>query len=296
VNRRAKGTVTGVAAALLWSLLALFTTGTAGIPPLQVLAMSFTVAFAISCIWLTVRGGWGLLAGQPAFAWALAITGLFGYHAFYFAALANAPAVDASLIAYLWPLLIVVFAATLPGERVRWFHLAGAVMGLAGAALLITDGGRVALRTEYALGYAAAVGCALTWSLYSVLNRRLALVPTELIGGVCAVVAVLGWIAHAGFETFVMPVGIQWLALLALGLGPVGAAFFFWDYGTKHGNLPLLGALSYSAPLVSTLLLVAFGKAAATTSLALACALIVGGAVLASGRLSWRPRRTATGG
>src|SRR3546814_15002276 len=64
--------------------------------------------------------------------------GLFGYHVFYFLALRNAPAVEASLIAYLWPLLIVVFSALLPGERLRWFHVAGCALGLAGASLLVT--------------------------------------------------------------------------------------------------------------------------------------------------------------
>ena len=39
------------------------------------------------------------------------------YHCAYFFAIQSAPPVEASLIAYLWPLLIVVFAAFLPGER-----------------------------------------------------------------------------------------------------------------------------------------------------------------------------------
>ena len=53
----------------------------------------------------------------------------------------RAPAVEASLIAYLWPLLLVVFSALLPGERLRWWHLAGGVAGLVGAGLLVTRGG-----------------------------------------------------------------------------------------------------------------------------------------------------------
>src|SRR3546814_9281349 len=95
----------------------------------------------------------------------------------------RAPAVDASLIAYLWPLLIVVFSALLPGERLRWFHLAGAAMGLAGAAILVTKGGALAFDARYTLGYLAAAACALTWSTYSVLHRRFGAVPHEVGGG-----------------------------------------------------------------------------------------------------------------
>ena len=281
---RLRATLVGGVAVLLWSLLALFTTGAAGIPPFQLLAMTFAVAFAVSVVIIALRGGGGGFAAwrqRPA-VWLLGVCGLFGYHVFYFVALGNAPAVEASLIAYLWPLLIVVFSALLPGERLRWFHLCGALLGLAGAALLVTKGGQLAFRSEFAQGYLAAVACALTWSSYSVLNRRFGAVPTEVVGGFCGAVALLASLCHLFLETTVVPEGLQWLAILGLGLGPVGAAFFVWDYGTKHGNIQVLGALSYAAPLLSTLVLIGFGQAEATRVVAIACLLIVAGALLAS--------------
>ena len=100
-----------------------------------------------------------------------------------------------------------------------------------------------------------------------------------------AAVAVLGALCHLTLESTVVPDAGQWLAVLLLGLGPVGAAFFAWDHGTKHGNIQALGAFSYAAPLLSTLVLIAFGKAEATWVVGLACALIAGGAVLASKEL-----------
>jgi len=263
--RRVKATAIGGIAVLLWALLALFTTGAAGIPPFQLLAMTFAVAFLVSLAVLATRGRRAFAAWrQPLAVWALGVGGLFGYHFFYFVALGNAPPVDASLIAYLWPLLIVVFSALLPGERLRWFHLAGAVMGLAGAGLLVTRGETLSFDARYTVGYLAAAACALTWSSYSVANRRFGAVPTEVVGGFCGMVALLGLVCHLALETTVAPQGLQWLAILGLGLGPVGAAFFVWDYGTKHGNIQVLGALSYAAPLLSTLLLIAFGRAEAS--------------------------------
>lgn len=281
--KRLTATLAGGTAVLLWALLALFTTWASGIPPFQLVSLCFTVAALIGfgVIARKGRAGWQSLR-QPVGAWALGSFGLFGYHFFYFMALGNAPAVEASLIAYLWPLLIVVFSALLPGERLRWFHLAGALLGLAGAGLLVTKGQGLAFDTRYGLGYLAAVACALTWSIYSVANRRFGSVPTDTVAGFCAAAALLGFISHALFETWVMPTATQWGAILLLGLGPVGAAFFVWDYGTKHGHIQALGALAYGAPLLSTLLLIAFGQAEATWSVALACGLIVGGALLAS--------------
>ena len=223
--KRLTATLAGGTAVLLWALLALFTTWASGIPPFQLVSLCFTVAALIGfgVIARKGRAGWQSLR-QPVGAWALGSFGLFGYHFFYFMALGNAPAVEASLIAYLWPLLIVIFSALLPGERLRWFHLAGALLGLAGAGLLVTKGQGLAFDTRYGLGYLAAVACALTWSIYSVANRRFGSVPTDTVAGFCAAAALLGFISHALFETWVIPTATQWGAILLLGLGPVGAA------------------------------------------------------------------------
>ncbi|HIK43454.1 MAG TPA: EamA family transporter, partial [Leptolyngbyaceae cyanobacterium M65_K2018_010] len=117
---------------------------------------------------------------------------------------------------------------------------------------------------------------------YSLLSRRLGAIPSQSVGGFCGATALLAWCCHGLLESTVLPSAPAGLAILALGLGPVGLAFFLWDYGVKHGNIRVLGALSYAAPLISTLLLIAGGLAEATWSLGLACLLIVGGAFLAT--------------
>lgn len=273
----------GGGAILLWALLALFTTGAAGIPTFQLMAMTFGLAFAVSLAVIAARGRRALLRlRQPFWVWLFGASALFGYHFFYFIALVRAPALDASLIAYLWPLLIVVFSALLPGERLRWFHLAGALGGFGGVALLVTGKGALAIDPAYLPGYLAALACALTWSGYSVANRRMGAVPCEAVGGNCGLVALAALACHLGLEESVLPNAGQGLAILGLGIGPVGAAFFLWDQGTKHGDIQLLGALAYGAPLLSALLLIAFGRGEASWNVAFACLLIVGGALLAS--------------
>jgi len=259
------------------------------VPPFQLTAMAFSLAFLLALTKWTVRRE-NLLRHfrLPAAVWVVGVGGLFGYHFFYFLALRNAPAVEASLIAYLWPLLIVFLSALLPGERLRWWHVAGAVAGFAGTALLVT-GGEIAFKSKYALGYAAAGVCALTWSTYSVVSRRFRHVSTDSVGAFCLITAILSALAHMVFETTVWPeTDMQWLAVAGLGLGPVGAAFFLWDFGVKQGDIKVLGALSYGAPLLSTIILFAVGLAPATWSVAAACLLITGGAVLAAREMLFR--------
>ncbi len=131
-------------------------------------------------------------------------------------------------------------------------------------------------------GYAAALGCAVIWSSYSVLSRTQGEVPTEAVTGFCLATALLSALCHLLFEQPVWGQSLtQWLCIIGLGLGPVGAAFFLWDRGMKQGDIRLLGTASYAAPVISTILLVIFGFAAPHWTLALACLLIVGGALLA---------------
>ena len=49
--------------------------------------------------------------------------------------------------------------------------------------------------------------------------------------------------------------------------------------------------MAYAAPLISTIVLIAFGKGEATWFVAVGCVLIVGGAVLASKELLKRRKR-----
>lgn len=277
-----RATLLGCGAVLLWSALALLTVGASRVPPFQLLALTFAVATALGALLLIVRRNSlrKVLIEHPG-AVVLATAALAGYHFFYFLAFRKAPAVDASLIAYLWPLLIVVFAGLAHGG-IRFTHVAGAVLGLAGAWLLLSSRGNVQLESTHAIGYGAAAACALIWSGYSVANRRFADAPVEVVTVACAATSLLGFSFHAALESWYGPSLREWLFVVLLGLGPVGAAFFLWDHGTKHGNLALLGVVSYAAPVLSTLFLVLAGAAAPTWQLALAALLVAGGAALAS--------------
>ncbi len=160
--------------------------------------------------------------------------------------------------------------------------------GLAGTVLILAGSGVSFDRGDW-IGYAAALACALTWSSYSLLSRRHANVPSDAVTGFCLAAALLSAFSHIMLETTVWPVAPgQWLAVLALGLFPVGLAFYAWDFGVKNGDIQVLGACSYAAPLLSTLALLAAGFGEATWRIALACLLITGGALLAARDLIFR--------
>ena len=277
-----RATLIGSISIFLWGTLALLTRLTEGrIPPFQLMAMTFTLAFLLMSLKWWYQGHLGLrYLRQPKLAWLLGVGGYFGYHLCYFLAMTKAPAVTVSLLAYMWPLLIVLLAGLLPGEKLLKQHIIGAIIALYGCWLLIGDGG--SFNSEYLTGYLLALACAFIWSGYSVLSRLVKQVTTDAVGWFCAVTALLALLCHLLWETTVWPASAsQWLGVIGLGLGPVGIAFFTWDYGIKHGNLQLLGVLAYSAPLISALLLVVTGLAETSLNLLLACLAIVLGSLIA---------------
>lgn len=286
---RRLATGVGCGAVALWALLALFTVRSGAVPPFQLTAMCLALGAGVGLVWARIGGRplgaalVGALRGGPR-ALTLGIGGIFGYHFFYFTALRGAPAAEAGLIAYLWPLLIVLFSGLLPGERLRALHVIGALVALAGAALILAPGlGPEGFAPRHAAGFAAAILCALIWSGYSVLSRRMGEAPTEAVAVYCAAGAILSALAHLALERTVWPAGAgEWAAVAGLGLGPLGLAFYVWDYGVRRGDIQLLGVAAYAAPLLSTLALAAAGEAALTGALALAAALIAGGAALAA--------------
>ncbi|SME96209.1 Permease of the drug/metabolite transporter (DMT) superfamily [Xaviernesmea oryzae] len=279
---KVRGTLIGFTAILMWSLLALMTAASGKMPPFQLSAVTFAIGSLPGLLLFAARPQRIAFLKQPAKVWITGIGGLFGYHFLYFTALRNAPAVEAGLIAYLWPLLIVVGSALLPGERLRWYHVVGAIAGLCGTIAIVSRNG-LSFDGAYTLGYGAAFLCAFTWSGYSLLTRRFDRVSTDVVTGFCLATSALSLVCHLALETTVWPAGAgEWAAVAGLGLLPVGAAFYAWDYGVKNGDIQIIGAASYAAPLLSTLILVVTGFAEPDWRILLACLLITGGAVLAA--------------
>ena len=270
-----------LAAIVLWGTLAVLAVQLGAMPPFLLVGTALSIAGALA---LPTWRQWRV----PPAVLALGIYGLFGFHFFLFIALRSAPPVQANLVNYLWPLLIVLMAPLfLAGARPARRHLLGGAMGFAGAIIAITNGHPGfddASTLEHALGYASALISAFIWATWSLMSQRIAkrgkAFPTAAIGLFCIVSGALALICHALLEPAYAFAARDLPALFALGVGPMGAAFFLWDAALKRGDARAIGTLAYLTPLISTLLLALSGRGTLGTATVIAIALIVGGAVV----------------
>ncbi len=280
-------TLLALCAIALWSSLAVLGTLLAHIPPFLLTGLALLIgsvpAWPFYRLWRVSRA-----------ALAIGVSGLFGYHFLLFMALRHAPAVEANLVNYLWPLGIVLMAPLfLPGVKLTATHLVAAYAGFMGAAVAIVGdswfsekAAGTAFTGSNALGYALAAIAAFIWASYSLMGKRLSLqgrgFPTAAIGLFGLVSGLLSLLCHALLEPSVSLGTRDWMLIILMGLGPLGAAFFLWDAALKKGDARSIGILSYITPLASTaLLLVATGKPL-TWGVGLATVLILGAAALGS--------------
>jgi drug/metabolite transporter (DMT)-like permease len=265
-------------AIFLWASLASLATLLSNVPPFLLTGIGLIIGALVSLP--SLRSGvtpWKI----PLKTLLIGVYGLFGYHFMLFLALQTAPAVEANLVNYLWPLLIVLLSPIFTKSlSLNFRYVLAALSGFAGAVLAITSGGSGFGFSSMEVGYFFALAAAVIWATYSLATTKVPRFPTPAIGLFALVSGVLAIGAHFLFEPAASISTADWLLLLVLGVGPLGGAFYLWDAALKIGDPRRIGLLAFLTPLLSTILLVVVSGNSLSWQLLVATGLIVGGALL----------------
>lgn len=261
---------------VLWASLAALVRNLSYIPPFFLVGVALGIGSLPALVHLSA---WRV---RPAII-LFGTGGIFGYHFLLFLALRFAPPVEANLLNYLWPVLIVIFASLfLPGQTLKLQHVIGGGLAFAGAALVIT-GGAFQIEPKNTTGYILAIAAAITWAVYSVGTKRLPPIATPTVGVFCFCSALLALLCHITLEVIPVLKISDWLMIGLLGIGPMGIAFYTWNWAIQNGNPRAIGAISYLTPLLSTtLLLLTEPGSHLSGKLIVSTFLILGGAVVST--------------
>ncbi|RWI85432.1 MAG: hypothetical protein EOR22_31040 [Mesorhizobium sp.] len=276
-RRKGFWTAIGLMAVPLWALWPLLAAiSSDGLPTFQFSAINYAVAastlFALSrrraskAQMITQRlvpvlmVGLGLLIGNVLFLYSLKFI---------------APA-QSNIIVYLWPVMVVALAAALGLMAFSARHMFSVAMALVGAVLVIGPD----LAAGSWQGVALAFGSGFAWAIFCVYRIWQGPdAPDALIPGL-TVSCFAAAIVHFMVETTAFPTPLSLFGVVFTGVFPLAIGNLCWDYGLRRGDKVVLAVSAYATPLVSTLILVAFGFAQLTAAILVGATLIVGGGLV----------------
>lgn len=200
---------------------------------------------------------------------------------FYLLAFSNAPAAEADIIIYLWPVLAVVCCSVIFREKILPRYWLAAAMGL--TAVTAISAAKLQSGSALSVGHLCALLCAVSWAGYSVLAQRMKEVGTYIMGVIYGLMALLfGLYAFAQGIDFVSMTSTEILVLL-FHAGTITFAFNFWTVGVQQGKAKQLTVSCYMKPVLSLLLLNFFGFAELTPVILGACMLVALSGLIAQG-------------
>lgn len=181
------------------------------------------------------------------------VSGIFLYHYIYYLALERAPLAEGAILATTWSLWIVIFSSILLLRRLAPSILVAALLGFAGAGLVIAAGKELSFASTHLQGYALALICGVIWSTFSV-GLPLFKLKIEPMTGFTIVTAIASGVLFLCTAPHEMPSKAAMLSAIYLGAIPLGLSFFLWNRAITGGNMVIIGFLSYLTPPLAVLL------------------------------------------
>ncbi len=178
--------------------------------------------------------------------------GLYMYYILLYGSFSIAPAGEANMINYLWPVFVVLFSILILKEKATLKTLIAILLSFAGAIIIFTKGDLSGFQNGYTPGYLLALGAAVCYGLFSVLGKKLNYekFTSMLVFYVSAFILIT--LTMLTFSKFVIPKSpTTWLVIIFLGGFANSLGSVFWFKALEKGRTHSLANLIYATPFVA---------------------------------------------
>jgi drug/metabolite transporter (DMT)-like permease len=266
----------------------------ASVPPIGLAFWRwFVVAvFMVPWSWGELRRQWPLMRSRPILMLALGVFSVGAFNTLIYIGVQTTPAVNALLLISATPVFILLLAPLVLGNKLLLRQALGVLVSAAGVLLVLSHGDFAAIADlgRHGGNLWVLTGV-LSWALYSVLLRKL---PTGIGGrGLFAATVIIGVVVLLPFylgETLVQhrPVHINMTLLLTVAYIAVFAsvlAYLFWNRAVAMIGAEQSGVFIHLMPAFGLILSALLLGERITTSDLVGLALILGGLIVAAGKL-----------
>lgn len=184
------------------------------------------------------------------FAW-MGFLGTFLYNFFFFSGLELLSAQEATILNYLWPILVVIFAAPILQERMTRRKIFAITCSFFGIVIVITKGDFASMQFGNFLGVLSALFGAVVWGLFSVLGKKqnyegfTSMMFFYFFGAIFSLIAALLF-SNISYLSLNQLAGLIWLGMFVQGLG-----FVFWFLALKYGDTAKMSNMIFLTPFLS---------------------------------------------
>jgi drug/metabolite transporter (DMT)-like permease len=180
----------------------------------------------------------------------------FLYDYFYFRSLELIPAVEASMLNYLFPIFIVLLAIPIHKERLDVFKVISIGMGFAGTLLLMTKGELSSITFTNFEGDLFAILAAVSWGLFTNLIKKNDIDIFLSTSFITVIAFLLSVVLMVTSSRFVLPqrsdvYGVVWLSLSNIVFG-----FFLYFRALKYSTASLIASFTFFTPFVTLVFIV----------------------------------------
>ena len=198
------------------------------------------------------------------FIWC-ALTGIAINQLLFLKGLSLTYPIHASLLMLTTPILIVLIAAWLLKERIGILKIAGLVLGITGAAVLVLAKGGSANSSDVVLGDILIITNAVSYTIYFILVKPLMLKynPVMIMRWIFTIGLVMilpfGWIEFTQIQWNIFN-AVDFTAMALVVITGTFVAYLFNIYGIKILGASVAGSYIYTQPFFATIIAMLFLK------------------------------------